>query len=136
VVLKGMGYKFAEQGVRFHRGGFEFRMKLPRQEPRVVSQLNNLDQVAAGRDPTDSHPRFFQLKPVFIIEFVTMAVAFIDFPVAISGKGERFFSQLTGVLTQSHGPALITIHILIVHQVDDGVRRIRFKFRAGEVCSV
>jgi len=56
-----------------------------------------------------------------------MAVAFIDFPVTVSGEGERLLPQLTRILTQPHGPALAAIHLLIVHQVDDGVRCIRFK---------
>ena len=44
-LLQASADKRLKQGMRLHRPGLEFRMELTTKEPRMVSQLDNFNQI-------------------------------------------------------------------------------------------
>ena len=74
--------------MRFERLGFEFRMELAAEEPRMVRSFDDLDVVFVGSAAGDAEAGGGQNFLVVAIEFVAMAVTLADFGFAIGAIGE------------------------------------------------
>ena len=71
-------HKPLKQGVRCERLGFQFRMELYADEPRVVTPLNDFGQGAVWGHAREQQPTFFKLLAVLRINFIPVAVALFD----------------------------------------------------------
>ena len=67
-----------EQGVTIPGAGGEFRVELAGQEPGVVGQFDHFHQITVGGATADAQALAFQVVQIAIVEFVTVAVAFVD----------------------------------------------------------
>ena len=67
-----------KQRMRFERLGFEFRMELAAQEPRMVRDLADLDVHAVRGLAGDAQAALRENLLIFAVEFVAMAVALAD----------------------------------------------------------
>ena len=67
-----------KERVRTRRAGFEFRVRLRSDEPRVVAQLHHFHDVLVRGDAADVHPRVLQRLAVVVVDLITMAVPFVD----------------------------------------------------------
>ena len=70
----GRGDKVTKQGMRLHRFGLEFRMKLAAEKPGMFFQFNNLHKIVVRRCPGDHQTLFFQLLSIVVVELVAMTV--------------------------------------------------------------
>src|SRR6202022_2292171 len=64
-----------KQWMRLQRLGFELRMKLAAQEPRVVGRLDDFDVIFVRRPAGDQQPRVGKNFLVIAVKFVTVAMA-------------------------------------------------------------
>lgn len=62
ILFKRGSYKIPKQGMRINRLGFKLRVKLGCEEPRVVRNLNRLDEIGFRMvSPKDKAPPFIYL---------------------------------------------------------------------------
>ena len=115
----------------FCRTGLEFRMELAAQEPGMfaLGQFHDFHQTVIRGNTAQHQPVLRQHVPVFIIEFVTVAVTFIYKRLAISLIRQGIGINFAGIQAQPHGTALVLYIHLIRHQVDN-CRNIRLKLAA------
>ena len=60
--------------MRFHRPGFEFRVKLTSQKPGMITNFDDLNQLAIGRDTAETQTGLLQLFFKFIVKLITVAM--------------------------------------------------------------
>ena len=77
VLVRG-GDETLEQRVRLVRFAQKFRMKLARQEKWMVFQFDHFDQFSVGRIAAQNESGFLEFFAVGVVEFVAVAVAFVD----------------------------------------------------------
>ena len=77
VLVRG-GDEAFEQRMRLVRLALKFRMELARHEKRMVFQFDDLDEFAVGRIAAENEPGFLKFFAVGVVEFVAMAMAFVD----------------------------------------------------------
>ena len=114
-----------------------FGMKLCGQKPGVIFQLDDFDQPPVRREPAQHESFGRQLLTVGVIELKAMPMSFTHFVDAIHFVRERPLSQAAEVAPQPHGAALIAYALLILHQMNDGMRRPLVEFSAvgtGQAC--
>src|SRR5260370_36318625 len=83
-VLDGGADEGREERMRFERLGFEFRVELAAEEPRVVGGLDDFDVIFVRSASSDAQPGGDQRFLVVAIEFVAVAVALADLEFAVS----------------------------------------------------
>src|SRR5579872_1645384 len=108
-----------EQRVRPVRPGAELGVELARHEPRVLRQLDDLDQSPVGRHAAEDHPVLVHHLAVLVVELEAMAVALVDDFLAISLERARARQQLARVKAEPHRAAHLVDVALLGHQVDD-----------------
>jgi len=64
--------------MRAVRTGFEFRMELAGDKPRVIDNFNHLYYTLIRRKSGKDDSMFFKLLTKFIIDFISVAVTLID----------------------------------------------------------
>ena len=64
-------------------------MKLAADKPRVIGQFDHFDQFVVHRQPGNHQAGVLQAFQVIVVEFVTVAVAFVDFLGAVGAPGAR-----------------------------------------------
>src|SRR3990172_10782149 len=74
-ILQGRFDETLKEGMAIHGAGLKLGMELAAQEPRVVFKLDDLDQIAVGRESAQDHPLTAEEVPVAVVEFVAVAVA-------------------------------------------------------------
>src|SRR5438034_11252269 len=81
--LEGGAHEIHEQGMRLVGARPQLGVELDRQVPRMVGQLDDLDQIAPGALPRQHQAARLELGSVLVVELVAMAVAFLDlvFPI-------------------------------------------------------
>ena len=67
-----------EEWMRPVRSGFEFRMCLCRNEPRMGRDFDHFDDAAVRRESAQRHSMFLQDVAVIVVHFIAVAVAFAD----------------------------------------------------------
>src|SRR6185436_5813602 len=99
--------KTSEERMGIERFRFELRVELHRDVPRMGRELDDLDELPVERSADDLKTVIGQRFFIQAIEFVSMAMAFVDDRLAVqlmrSGSGLQF----AGIRSQPHGPAKI-----------------------------
>ena len=108
----------------------KFRVRLRAEEPRMPLELDDLHEVQAPVDAADNQAAPLELVDVGVVHLVTMAV-----PLPHRGRTIRFVreaarSDRTFVATQPHRRAFIRHPLLLLHQIDHGMRRLGIKLEA------
>ena len=67
-----------EQGMRPVRPGFQLRVRLGGDEPRMGWDLDHLHDAAVRGEPAERHAVFFQHFTVIIVYFIAVAVTLAD----------------------------------------------------------
>src|SRR5215813_5481536 len=75
--LMGGGDEALEHWVRLMGFAVEFRVKLARDEERMFWQFDDFDEFAVRRIAAEGETRFLEFFAVSVVEFVTVAVAFV-----------------------------------------------------------
>lgn len=77
VLVRG-GDETLEQRMRLVRLAQKLRVKLARDEKRMVLEFNDFDQLAVGRQAAEHEPGLLEFFTVGVVEFVAVTVAFVD----------------------------------------------------------
>ena len=112
-----------EQRVRALRPGLELGVELAGDEPRVVAQLDDLDEAAVGRHAGQEHARALEGLAVAVVHLEPVAVPLVDDLLAVHRAGLRARQQLGRVEAEAHRAALVLEVPLVGHEVDDRVGR-------------
>ena len=112
-------HEVAEQGMRPVRPRPELRMELAGHEPRMVRELDDLDETAVWRDAAEDHPGLAEHLAVLVVELEAMAVALVHDLLAVCLVGESARGQLARVQAEAHRAAHLIDVALLGHQVDD-----------------
>ena len=109
-------------------------MKLAADEPRVIWQLDDLDESTVWREPGERHPGRLQLISVLVVEFKAVAVTLSNQIRTVGRTRTRFTHHATRISAEPHGATLICEVLLFVEERDAGMRRVRIEL--GLVCSL
>src|SRR5262249_54794820 len=109
---------------------FELRMALDRHEPGVTSYLDHLHQLAVLTSARKRHAFVRELLSIFIIEFVPMAMAFLDNRAAVGLMHLGARLQCARVGAETHGAAHVGDSALLVQQTDDRIFTVAIDFRS------
>ena len=124
----GSGDEAFEEWVRLMRFAVEFGMELAGDEEGMFREFDNLDELAVGRVAAESKTGFFKFLAVSVVEFVTMAMAFVDDESAIETGGFGAHDELARLSAEAHGTAFFSDAGLLVEHRDNRVRRVGIKF--------
>src|SRR3954471_2035783 len=81
------GNEPVEQRVRSLRSRLELRVELARHEPRVVLQLDDLDETTVGRLPGQGHAGRLERLAVAVVDLEAVAMPLVDDLLAIHRRG-------------------------------------------------
>src|SRR6266581_6304625 len=129
-----------EQRVSGTRGRGEFWMELAADEPGVRRQLDHLAQLLALGEAGEAQALVLQSLHVLVVDFVAVAVAFVDQVRAVDLAREAPGLERCALSAQAHRPAEIGLFVAALdaavaalplgHERDHRVRRVAVKFRA------
>src|SRR3989441_2533560 len=122
-------HEIAEQRVRTVRARAELRVELARDKPRVVGQLDDLDQASVGREPAEHHAPLAHHLTIFVVELEAMAVALVHDLLSIGLVCVGTRQQLAWIEAKSHRTAHLVDVSLFGHEVDDRCRGERGELR-------
>ena len=108
-------------------------MELDAHMETAAGGFHCLDQGPVRRSAADGQSRLLQLLPICIVEFKTMSVAFGNLRCAVSPLQNGSRKHLTGIGTQTHGPAFSQNRHLLFHQIYDAVFSLGIKLPAVRV---
>src|ERR1017187_512131 len=77
VLVRG-GDETLEERMRLGRVAQKLRGKLARNKKRMVLEFNDFHELAVGRQAAENKAGFFKFIAVGVVEFVAVAVAFVD----------------------------------------------------------
>src|SRR4029079_2175327 len=100
----------------------ELGMELARDEPRVIGQLDDLDETALLERPRDDEPVLDELVAVLVVDLVTVAVPLVDHRLVVDVPRARSVRQLDRLRTEAHRATELLDLLLLREQVDHGVR--------------
>jgi len=66
----------------------EFRMELHRQEPRVVFEFDDLDELAGGQPSGGNESCALETVEIVVVEFIAMAMTLADAVLSVGFPGE------------------------------------------------
>ena len=127
--------ELAEERRRARRARLELGMELRRDEPRMVGQLDDLDQPALLERPADHEAGVDELLPVRVVHLVAVAVTLGDDGLAavdVAGAGVR--GELDGLRAEAHRAAEVLDLFLLGQEVDH--REGRLGIHLGRVGAV
>lgn len=107
---------------------FEFGMKLAAEHKWMVAQFRDFDEIAVGRLSAVYHARVAQQVAVLIVEFKTMAVAFVDLVGVVRRVRFGALLQDARIRAQPHRAAQFGDAALFIHQINNGIFRAGMKF--------
>src|SRR5689334_6813951 len=110
------GDEALEERMGLVRLALEFGMKLAGNEEGVVLQLDDLDELAVGRQAAEDEAGLLEALLVGVIEFVTVPVAFVDHECAVEMRRHGIHGELAGLGAEAHGAALLRNFLLLVQQ--------------------
>ena len=109
-------------------------MELRREEPRMIVELDELDEPVA-RKPGQHEAGLGQLLRVAVVELVAMAMPLVDLTGAVDRVRESAVLDEAGLRTEAHRPAEVGSRVALLRhaalilplgdQCDDGMRRVR-----------
>src|SRR5205823_6294722 len=109
-------YEAAEDRMAIERTGFELRVELAGEEPRMVGELDDLDEVLVWRQPREHQAFFFELPAKLVVELVAMPVALGDLLLAVEPLRERAVRKHAWIGAEPHRGALLRESFLRRHQ--------------------
>src|SRR5258706_6467891 len=121
LVLQRGAHEAREQRVGAHRPRLELRVELAADEPRVIGQLDHLDERAVRRQPRATHPELGEDIAVRIGDLVAVAVSLAHFARAVHLGHARPGAQPAGIGAEPHGAAHLLDAFLRAHQGYDRV---------------
>src|SRR4029453_10454570 len=107
------------------RLGTEPGGKLPRHEPRMAGELDDLHQLLLRPDPGDPDPVLLQRGQIVVVDLVPVAVTFPDRPLPVRLRGIAALGEGHRVEAEPHRPSLVRDVPLLGQEVDDIVGRHR-----------
>src|SRR5690348_9835120 len=113
-----------EQRMRLQGLGLELRMKLDRDVPGMRGQLDDLDELSIERPADDVEAIFSECSFEQAVEFVPMAVAFVDDFALVERVRLRTGLQLTRIRAEPHRSTELVDAEQIAQFVDDVAGRI------------
>src|SRR5688572_6520558 len=96
-----------EQRMPVARRRGELGMRLAREEPRVVLQLDHLDQQVVHRLRRDHEAGVLELRAVAVVELVAVAMALADDLLAVQLARERAALEARFLRAEAHRAALV-----------------------------
>src|SRR5262245_57759793 len=103
---------------------FEFRMKLHGEKPRMIGQLDDLDELAVRARAGKGKAVGDELLPIHVVELVAVAMPLCYSLFTVGFTGPRSIRQRRGLGTQPHGAAFVGDVLLLVQKADHRVRRV------------
>ena len=104
--------------MRFRGPGFEFRMILNRNEPRVVFDFDNFDKRIFFAGRSDHQAVGFHLLAILVVELIAMAMAFMDLIGLVASVRDASGANSRILSTQSHCATFVGDVALFVEQTD------------------
>ena len=111
----------AEQRMRPIRPALELGMELAGHEPRVVAQLDDLDQATVGRLAGQQHAAPLERVAVLVVDLEAVAMPLVDDLVAVAAAAFEPGVSLRRVEAEAHRAALVLHVALVGHEVDHRV---------------
>lgn len=110
----------------FIRTGFEFRVGLGCDEPRMGIQFDHFNNSAVRGNTAEAHTVFDQFLAIVVINFIAVTMALFNFTGAVELVGFGIRVENTFVSAESQSAAQISDSVLIRHNMDKrmGCRRI------------
>src|SRR6266542_3750247 len=93
--------------MRLPRPGLELGMELPGDEPRVVGQLDDLDQLLLRPDAGDPETPLREPGQVIVVDLVTVPVALLDGSLTVGSGRRAALAQCHRVQAEPHGATLV-----------------------------
>ena len=118
---EGRRHEPVEQRVRPLGPRLELRVELAGHEPRVVLELDDLDEPAVGRLAGQHHAGRLERLAVAVVHLEAVAMPLVDDLLAVDRGGLRAGRQLGRIEAEAHRAALVLHLALVGHEVDDGV---------------
>ncbi len=115
----------AEERVRARGPRSQLGVELPRDEERMVGQLDDLGEAPVVRVAREHEPGLLEPLVVGGVDLPAMTVTLVHDLLAVGGGGQRARHEVAGLRPQPHGPAEVGHVLLLGEQVDDRVRRRR-----------
>src|SRR5712691_4271019 len=132
-------HEAAEDRMAIERARLELRVELAGEEPRVIRQLDDLDEVAVGGDAGKHQPLLLEQRAEVVVELVTVAMPLGDLLLRVELLRERAVAEHAGISAEPHRGAFLREPLLADHQIDHGMRRLRVNLRgvrAGQAAHV
>ncbi len=124
----GRGDKSFKQWMGLIWFALKFGMKLARQKKRMRRNFNQFHQFSIGSIAAENKSGLLEKFAVGVIEFVAMAMPFLNHKGAVKMVGDRTHFQLARLRAEPHGAAFFRNFFLLFLQGDDGMRRVQIKF--------
>ncbi len=121
--------------MRAVRSGFQLRMRLGGNEERMIGISIISTILPSGGNAGEHHAVIAQRLSVIVVDLVAVSVALMDDFLANRGHKPGVLIQNTGVGAKRKGSADIFHTVLIGHQVDDRMCRLRIQLDAVGVGS-
>src|SRR6516165_12369558 len=127
-MLVGRTNEGLEERMRLHGLRFELRVELAAQIPGVIRDLADLDVGAVRCFPGDAQPGGLQSVFILAVELVAVAVAFVDFALAIGLTRKAVFGQTAGPASQPHGASKLIDALQFAQLKNHTMRRAGVEF--------
>src|SRR5207249_10822812 len=121
--------ELAEERRRACRARLELRMELARDEPRMVGQLDDLDETPLVDGARDDEPRLHEPRPEMVVDLVAVAVTLVEDRLAVRPARTRLLRDLDRLRAEAHRAAEILDLLLLGEEVDHRVRGLRVHLR-------
>ena len=118
-----------EQRMRARGPRLQLGMELAADEPRMIRQLDDLDELAVGREAAQLHAVLDEQLAVLVRDFITMAMALAHLRLAVDLGGARAARQPARIRAEAHRAAHVRHVLLRFHQRDDGIVALRRELR-------
>src|SRR5829696_7150703 len=99
--------------MRAFRPGLELGMELAGDEPRMVLELDDLDEPAIRRLARQHHAGGFEHWAIPVVDLEPVAVALVDDLTAVHRRRLRPWRQPRGIQAETHRPALV-LHLALI----------------------
>src|SRR5689334_743063 len=105
-------------------------MELAGNKPRMILDLDHLNQTAVRTGATDDKAMFFQQRSIFEIELVAVSMPFHRLVSSIGPLGECAGDELGGPTAEAHRGSLVSHLFLLLEQTDHRVTCFFVELRA------
>src|SRR6478672_10008145 len=115
------------------RTGLKFRVKLTADEPRMIRELYDLDELSVWRESAQPKTITGEQVSIGVRDFVTVTMTLADLWLPVYVDGPRPAGQAAWIGAESHGSPHVRHMLLRFHQRDDGIVTFRSKLRGMAV---